>query len=117
MSDQNHPAKDARSAEYYAPLHLADLPADLLIPSRYVVYLSPTHSLDEHSRFVGTDMTRYIEMIWDQLFPDKVVYVADRVSDDLLDKIRRDRGVEQVECDGRPTVEDDLTEQPIHDET
>ena len=53
-------------------------------------------------------MAGYVETIYDKIFPKKVVYVADGVAEKLLEKIRRDRGVELVECDGHPQLEDSL---------
>ena len=90
---------DAPSQPYKAPLFNDDLPPGSVVPDAYVVYLAPGHSIEAHKAVVGHEIN--VDIVLDRLYPDKLVYGA-HMSREVLEAVRSDRGVEMVECDGKP---------------
>ncbi|KAI7774893.1 hypothetical protein LA080_007676 [Diaporthe eres] len=85
--------------EYQAPLKNCDHNGDFpIVPSSYIIYLAPEHSLAAHSSAIGQDIKLFVHHIYN-LYTEKVVYVGRPVDKQLLEKIRSDQGVELVECE------------------
>ncbi|KAF2112643.1 hypothetical protein BDV96DRAFT_602033 [Lophiotrema nucula] len=82
---------------YRAPLYGADDPDR--IAGWYIIDLKPGHTIEKHSAAVGTDMKKYLKERLKSLYPDRVVYGATEVDDELLEKIRADEGVQKIYCD------------------
>lgn len=90
---------------YRAPLHNCDY--ESLVPNSYVIYLTPGHSLEKHSEAVGKDIKPFVHHVFD-MYTEKVVYVGRPVDGGLLEAIRADEGVELVECEDEPQLDDGL---------
>ncbi|TVY27984.1 hypothetical protein LHYA1_G003487 [Lachnellula hyalina] len=98
-------ATQVPSGTYRAPLHNCDY--ESLVPNSYVIYLTPGHSLEQHSEAVGKDMKPLVHHVFD-MYTEKVVYVGRPVDGSLLEAIRADEGVELVECEDEPQLDDEL---------
>ncbi|KAK3314307.1 hypothetical protein B0H66DRAFT_537554 [Apodospora peruviana] len=101
---------------YKAPLtpEGTDPKKDLVEPISYLVYLAPGHTLEKLSEAIGRDITPYVRNVVDfdyYVENNQVVFVAERVDDKLLDDIRSDTGVEQVQYNGKWRLDDILQSQ------
>lgn len=85
---------------YEAPLRIYQSPD--VIPGSYVVYLERGHTLEQHLRFVGIDLKPLMD---GDPFPENsrlgLVYCAE-LDDATLAMVRRDTGVNLVECNLKP---------------
>ncbi|KUJ16469.1 uncharacterized protein LY89DRAFT_685428 [Mollisia scopiformis] len=88
----------------YAPLRNCPLlpPRPSSFNSYYLVYLEANYSLEEHAeRFKVDIFPRIVDMMALRVScPDKIVYLGKDIDEYLLNKIRADRRVEEVYCDG-----------------
>lgn len=101
---------------YKAPLtpEGTDPKKDLVEPISYLVYLTPGHGLEKLSKAIGRDITPHVRNVLDFEYyvkNNQVVFVAERVDDKLLDAIRSDIGVEQVQYNGKWRLDDILQQQ------
>lgn len=85
---------------YEAPLRICQSPD--VIPGSYVVYLERGHTLEQHMQFVGIDLKPLMD---GDPFPENsrlgLVYCAE-LDDATLAMVRRDTGVNFVECNLKP---------------
>lgn len=103
-SSTNEQTPLAVGETYQAPLQGADNPNRVM--GWYVVDLKPGHDIEQHSAVVGTDMNKYIKNVLRSIYPDRDVYHAVDINDDLLDAIRKDTGVQVVYCDANGIEEE-----------
>lgn len=101
-----HDAKP--KSPYKAPLK--SIPEKYMVePITYIVYLAPGHGLDKLSETIGRDITPYVGHVLDLDYyvkHDQVVFLAERVDDELLEAIRSDVGVQQVEYNPTWPIDD-----------
>lgn len=85
---------------YEAPLRICQSPD--VITGSYVVYLERGHTLEQHMQFVGIDLKPLMD---GDPFPENsrhgLVYCAE-LDDPTLAMVRRDTGVNFVECNLKP---------------
>jgi hypothetical protein len=91
------------SPPYTAPLFGDDNPNR--IAGCYIVDLKPGHSIKKHSEAVGIDMAPRVKRLPESLDFGRVVYGIRDVDDGLLERIRRDEGVQRVDCDAKVGME------------
>jgi hypothetical protein len=84
--------------------HIAPLkcPSDTskIIPESFAVQLAPGHSLQAHIKAVGRKIVPWYVMRSDR-DEDRVMYFGDGIGEELLERIREDKGVEGVWCDAK----------------
>ena len=82
-----------------APLYKCDLPPERLRRNKYIVYLAPNYSLEDHKRTVGNALPEGSIQIIQKINPDDMWwYSAIIESTSAVDTIRRDPDVQLVEC-------------------
>lgn len=81
-----------------APLYNCDLPPQRLARDRYIVWLTPGYSLEDHKRTVADALPEGSIQAILNIDPRAVWYSAIIESANALDTIRRDLGVLLVEC-------------------
>jgi hypothetical protein len=84
---------------YTAPLFGDDNPDR--IAGWYIVDLKPGHSIEQHSEAVGINMAARVKRLPESLDFGRIVYGIEDVDDELLEQIRRDEGVQRVDCDAK----------------
>jgi hypothetical protein len=80
---------------YEAPLIDKGTP-EWIVPDEYFVYLRPGHSLQNHSAVIGRDINPHVRRVLSSLYPDRVVYITNRIDAALLAAIRADTKVEKL---------------------
>jgi hypothetical protein len=81
-----------------APLYNCDLPPERLRRNKYIVWLTPGYSLEDHKRTVGDALPEGSIQTILRIDPRAVWYSAIIESASAVDMIRRDPLVELVEC-------------------
>lgn len=90
---------DTTSQPSWAPLLNDDLPPEDVNPDTYTVYLASGHSMEAHKATVGHKINVFL--VLDKLYTDNLVYGAQAMSQEVLEAVRKDRGLEFVERDGK----------------
>jgi hypothetical protein len=80
---------------YQAPLHEPKDPEDR-IEEEFAIALIPGHSMEDHSKAVGTNMSTYVHYHY-TFDPERLWFYAKGIDDALLERIRGDEGVEFIE--------------------
>ena len=93
-------------SSYQADFHCGG-PDKYKVPDSYAVFLHPGYSLSQHKRFLGDDIDLDAQITHlfpgDDRFPTN--YYAD-LDHEMLESVRRDWGVDFVECNGRAYFDD-----------
>lgn len=90
---------------YEAPLQACDVP--VVIPGQYFVYLDRGYSLEAHQETIGVDLSPSIRHIFPGTSRHGLYYSAN-LDDAIVAIVRKDAGVNLVECDRKPTTADFL---------
>jgi hypothetical protein len=90
---------------YRAPLQVPNVPDIYLALDEYIVHLSTAHTLHAHCQIIGIDMDPYISATFNVSNSGKIAYLAKGVSNELLETIRSDRGVELVQYNYKLPIE------------
>lgn len=99
------------SASYQAPMRFWGAPEEIYSEA-YTVYLFPGHSLQQHFEAIYEDLKPYNLGVLDAIYLDKVVYVVQKVNDEMLAAIRSDPGVEFVDYDYMAYADEAVEEEP-----
>ena len=94
-------------SSYQADLH-CDGPDEYKVPDSYSVFLHPGYSLSQHKRFLSDDIdleARITHVFWEDTDRFPINYYAD-LDDGMLDSVRRDWGVDFIECEGMAYIGD-----------
>jgi hypothetical protein len=93
------------NAKYQAPFGNHVAPEDR-IAGMYDVFLQPGYTVAQLSKTIGRDMQAFIDYTYPpRRTRDAVYFHVKGVGDDLLAVLRADRGVKNIEWDGRLTLE------------
>jgi hypothetical protein len=86
-----------------APLLNCDLPAEYIIPDKYIVYLWPGTSLAQHKAALpNIDFDRAIDHVLPPILDAGGILYRATLNEKALDAVRGDRAhVQLVECNGR----------------
>ena len=71
-----------------------------------MVFLFPGHTLADHTAAIHFDITPFVYSTFDDLYPDRTVYLGRVINDTVLTAIRKDPGVELVEYETKVFLDD-----------